>query len=119
MECPDPSCREELKKEMTNFVKSSTVYAVIVILVTIILGLSSGVYLAYSGGQLKQDEAIEKTQKSHENCQRSISGLKTDVEVIKNKLEEVEKKVNKSEDIQFEMLRILNKLETRSDEHPR
>lgn len=115
VDCPDSNCREDLLCRMNQRVKSSTLYLSLVLVITILLGIGTWIQTSYSDGQDKQQEAIERNAEGQRKCQDAISGVRTDIEVIKNKIIEVERKANKGETIQTEMLRILNKLESRSD----
>ena len=112
--CPDPACREDLKRDfnckLSKCVKSSTLYATLVIVVAIISAILGVTYSAYSGGQKKQNLTIEANSNKQEKCSKDVNQVKISIEIIKNDLKHLQRQADKSEETQKEMLDILRTL---------
>jgi len=137
--CPSPECREELKQEMVekcNSIKSyisdgireineemnerpKTKTLLIIISIFATLGIASvgWIYSGYSNTQKSQNSQLHDRVEIDNDCQERVNQLGTQFELMKkdiirmdDNISKLDDKMDTSQDIQLEMLRLLQRM---------
>jgi len=141
MKCPDPNCRESLLKEindktntmkkcvsdeMKNVIgslssrpKTRTLLVAIGILVTVGIAAGTWIYAGYSNAQDTQNKRLTNHSHQGEECQKQINLLKIGVAEIKKDVSAIDRRTQRSEDIQMQMLKILQKMNSNNNDDDR
>jgi len=141
VKCPDPNCRESLLKEindktntmkkcvsdeMKNVIgslssrpKTRTLLVAIGILVTVGIAAGTWIYAGYSNAQDAQDERLTIHTHYRETSQQQIHELNTHIELIERDVSTIARRTQQSEDIQIQMLKILQKMNSNNNDDDR
>ncbi len=119
--CPTPECKEDLIDRINKAsgelytkvnalakckISKSGAYALTIIAVTILLGVSTILYASYASGRDKRAKMIEMNQKAVNEIQIQQEGIKTKLDV---ELRHIKEALEENKEISKKVLEMLRK----------